>query len=165
VHNCQKRPARHKPRTRRQESSAPRTAKPSRRGVQTHATPFQSHREYLKRSQSATTLTPSRCPPPEANTPRTSRAKPATTRRKRPESRCSSAVARASPEPVHTRQPLAGVCPCPALRRAQPRRARGAVPRRRSPTGARRTFEEPPRTCRERAQRCQVQKPYGDVDA
>ena len=67
----------------------------------------------------------------------------------------ASAAARAPREPVHTDQPLAGVCPCPAPRHAQPRRAQGAAPRRMSPTDARRTFEEPPRTCRERArERC-----------
>ena len=37
---------------------APRTTKPNRRGVQTHATPFKSHREYLRtrRNQPRTTL-------------------------------------------------------------------------------------------------------------
>ena len=80
--------------------------------------------------------------------PRASRAHPLQTRL-RALNPCEAA--RVPPEPVHTRQPLAGVCPCPAPRHAQPRRARGAAPKRRSPTDARRTFEEPPRTCRERA--------------
>jgi hypothetical protein len=46
-----------------------------------------------------------------------------------------------------------------SLPRPTPRRARGAAPKRRSPTVARRTFEEPPAACRERARRCQVSKP------
>jgi hypothetical protein len=68
-----------------------------------------------------------------------SRAQTALHRRKRPESRRSRArTARAR---VHiTHQPLA-VCPCPAPRRAQPRRARGAAPKRRSLTDAHHTFE------------------------
>jgi hypothetical protein len=68
--------------------------------------------------------------------PRARRAHPSQTR---PRALNPREAARAPPEPVYTRQPLAGVCPCPAQRHAQPRRARRAAPRRRSPTYARRT--------------------------
>ncbi len=69
------------------------------------------------------------------------------------------AAARAPPKPVHTRQPPVGAVHPPAPRRAQPRRARGAAPNRRSPTDARRTFEEPPGACRERARRVSQCRP------
>ena len=59
---------------------------------------------------------------------------------------------------MHTHQALARVCPCPAPRRAQPRRVRGAAPKRRSPTDPHRTFKEPPAACRERARECLPRK-------
>ena len=82
---------------------------------------------------------------------RASRAQPVPTRSKRLESRRS---ARAPPEPAHTPKPLAGAVQPSAPRRALPRVAQGAAPKRRSPINARRTFEEPPGACVERAREC-----------
>ena len=62
---------------------------------------------------------------------------------------CEAAQPRSPPKPVHTRQLLAGAVPPPVPRRAQPRRFAGPS----SPTDARRTFEELPGACRERARR------------
>jgi len=76
------------------------------------------------------------------------------------EARKPCAAARAPPEPVHTHQTQAGVCPCPALRRAQPRRARGAAPKRRCTADKRHTFKEQPAASRERARRCPEPKPF-----
>ena len=72
-------------------------------------------------------------------------------------------LARTSWEPVHTSQPLAGVCACPASHRATPRRPQNSRAEPQAYPGTRRTFHEPrgpPEVDAERA--CQgraIQKP------
>jgi hypothetical protein len=66
----------------------------------------------------------------------------------------ASTAERAPQEPVQTSQLLAGVCACPAPRRATPRRARKSRAAPQAHPDARRTFHEPrgpPGTDEERA--------------
>jgi len=96
-----------------------------------------SHR-CAKASQGALSPAPAAPspPPPSASVPR------------------AGAAAREPREPVHTRQPLAGVCACPAPRRPTPRRVRRRRAEPQAHPDARRTFHEPrgaPGTDEERA--------------
>jgi hypothetical protein len=82
---------------------------------------------------------------------RASRANPPQTR---PRALNPCAAVRAPPEPVHTHQPLAGVCSRPAPHRATPRRARKSRAEPQAHQEMRRTFHEPrrpPETDAERA--------------
>jgi hypothetical protein len=94
--------------------------------------------EDAEGSQSASTLTPSRCPPPAAHTPCASRPSP---RLSAASAQRPSAAARAPRKPVHTSQLLAGVCVCPALRRPTPRRAQKSRAEAQAHPDARHTFE------------------------
>ena len=132
----------------------PRTAKPSRRGLQTQATPFKSHREYLKtrrgRSQIhrhiAHLLQPIHPASAALALPASSRECPKT----------QHSCARAQRQCKATNRSPRGALPNPAPHRLTLRRPLRNTAEPQALPGTRRTFQEPPgrAACMERAREC-----------